>query len=50
MGRGRLYRFGDRHSYKPSEVLGLFVVSLFGGMFVFGICMLVNSLLERFFG
>ncbi len=46
----RISRFGDRQSYKPSEVVGLFVLSLFGGMIVFGICMLINSLLERIFG
>lgn len=50
MGRSRLYRFGDRSSYKPSEVVGLFLVSIFFGMFVFGICMMVNSLVERLFG
>ncbi len=50
MARGRISRFSDRQSYKPSEVLGLFVISLFVGMFIFGICMLVNELLERLFG
>ena len=50
MRRGSLYRFRDRQSYKPSEVVGLFVLSLFGGMFVFGICMLVDSLIQRIFG
>lgn len=50
MRRGAFTRFGDRHSYKPSEVVGLFVISIFGGMFVFGICMLVNIMLERIFG
>lgn len=50
MRRGRITRFGDRQSYKPSEILGLFVISLFLGMFVFGVCILVNHLLERLFG
>lgn len=51
MGRGgRITRFGDRQSYKPSEVLGLFVISLFLGMFVFGVCILINGLINRFFG
>ena len=50
MRRGGLYRFRDRGSYKPSEVLGLFVLSLFGGMLMFGVCMLVNSLMDRIFG
>jgi len=46
----RLSRFGDRQSYKPSEVVGLFVISIFGGMFVFAICMAVNILIESIFG
>ncbi len=50
MRRSGIYRFRDRQSYKPSEVLGLFIISMIGGMFVFGICMLVNMVLEHFFG
>lgn len=50
MGRGRLYRFGDRQSTKPSEVVGLFVLSIFLGMIIFGICMFVNEMIERIFG
>ena len=49
MRRG-IYRFRDRGSYKPSEVLGLFVLSLFGGMLLFGLCVLANSLMDRIFG
>ncbi len=47
---GRIYRFRDRQSYKPSELLGLFILSLFGGMFVFGLIMAINTLVERIFG
>ncbi len=50
MRRGGYSRFQDRQSYKPSEVLGLFVISIFFGMGVFGICMAVSLLLDRFFG
>lgn len=48
--RSRLSRFGDRASYKASEVLGLFVISIFGGMAIFGICMAIDYALERLFG
>lgn len=48
--RSRFTRFRDRASYKPSEVLGLFVISLFFGMFVFLIMMAVDHMLTRFFG
>ena len=50
MRRGGYSRFQDRQSYKPSEVLGLFVLSIFFGMGVFGICMAVSLLLDRLFG
>lgn len=50
MRRSGIYRFRDRQSYKPSEVLGLFIISLFLGMSIFGICMLVDLALERVFG
>ncbi|MBX6312113.1 MAG: hypothetical protein IRY99_04220 [Isosphaeraceae bacterium] len=46
----RIGRFKDRASYKPSEVVGLFVISLFGGMLFFLICVLVDHLLGQFFG
>jgi hypothetical protein len=49
MSRVRFFRFRDRASYKPSEVLGLFVVSLFGGMILFGICVLVDQVLSQVF-
>ena len=50
MRRGGYSRFQDRQSYKPSEVLGLFVLSLFFGMGVFGLCMALSVLLDRIFG
>lgn len=50
MRRAGYSRFSDRQSYKPSEVVGLFIFSMLGGMIIFGICMLVNLLLERIFG
>lgn len=48
--KSRLYRFGDRASYKTSEVVGLFVISIFAGMAFFGICMAIDYALERLFG
>ena len=50
MARSRLFRFSDRHSYKPSEVVGLFLVSLFLGMFVYAICVAANFLVDSIFG
>jgi hypothetical protein len=48
--RSRLFRFRDRASYKPSEVLGLFVISIFLGMFVFLLMMAVDHVLSKLFG
>lgn len=50
MRRAGIFRFRDRGSYKPSEVLGLFVLSIFLGMGVFGICMLVSMMIDRITG
>ena len=50
MRRGGLYRFRDRGSYKPSEVVGLFVISIFLGMGMVGICMLVSMTIDRLTG
>lgn len=47
---GRAFRYRDRKSYKASEVVGLFVVSIFGGMLFFGLCALVDFLIGRFTG
>jgi hypothetical protein len=48
--RSRLFRFRDRASYKSSEVLGLFVVSIFLGMFVYGVMMAIDFALTQLFG
>jgi hypothetical protein len=48
--RSRLFRFRDRGSYKTSEVLGLFIVSLFLGMLFFLVCMAVDYALGLLFG
>ncbi len=48
--RSRLFRFRDRASYKSSEVIGLFLISIFAGMIFFGICAALNALYERLFG
>ena len=46
----RYARFGDRSSYKSSEVVGLFVLSIFGGGLFFLICMAIDHLVRRFTG
>ena len=48
--RSRLFRFRDRASYKTSEVLGLFVLSIFLGMIFFGICAAIDYALQSIFG
>jgi len=48
--RSRFFRFRDRASYKSSEVIGLFLISIFAGMFFYGLCMLVDFLLRSLFG
>jgi hypothetical protein len=50
MARSRLFRFRDRGSYKSSEVVALFVLSLFGGALLFLLCVLVDWFLRTFFG
>lgn len=42
MARSRLFRFRDRASYKSSEVLALFLLSIFLGMLFYGLCWLVD--------
>jgi hypothetical protein len=48
--RSRMFRFQDRASYKTSEVLGLFVISIFLGMIFFGICAAIDYALHVLFG
>lgn len=50
MSRGKFFRFRDRGSYKASEVLALFVISLIGGMFLFAICAAVDYLIRHIMG
>jgi hypothetical protein len=38
----RLLRFRDRGSYKSSEVVALFLVSLFAGMIFCGMCAAID--------
>jgi hypothetical protein len=49
MRRSRLFRFRDRASYKSSEVLALFVMSIFLGMLVYVICLALSWIFERIF-
>jgi hypothetical protein len=48
MPRFRLSRFRDRASYKSSEVIGLFIISLFAGAVFCGLCMVVDYLVKTF--
>lgn len=50
MLRGRFFRPWGRRSYKPSEVVGLFLLSIFAGMFVSVVAVAVDYLLRTFFG
>lgn len=42
----RLLRFRDRSSYKSSEVVALFVISIFAGMIFCGICAAIDYVLN----
>lgn len=42
--RGRFFKYRDRASYKISEVLGLFIISMGLGMIFFGICVALDHL------
>ena len=50
MGRARRFRFRDRASFKPSEVIGLFLISLFGWMLFFLLVMALDHLLSPWLG
>jgi hypothetical protein len=50
MARARLFRFRDRASFKPSEVVGLFLISLFGWMLFFVLVMTLDRLLSPWLG
>jgi hypothetical protein len=47
MAGGRYLRFRDRGSYKSSEVVGLFIISIMGGMLFCGICFALDYLLSK---
>jgi hypothetical protein len=50
MSRARFFRFGERASYKSSEVVGLFVVSMIlGGVFCL-VCAAVDYFVGQFLG
>jgi hypothetical protein len=49
MFRVRVTRFRDRASYKSSEVIALFIVSLFAGGIFCGLCALADFITARFF-
>lgn len=48
--KSHLFRHRDRSSYKASEVLGLFVLSVFLGMFFFLVCAAIDYGLQSLFG
>jgi hypothetical protein len=48
--RSKFFRHSDRASYKSSEVVGLFVISLFLGMITFGVCMAIDYGIRQLFG
>jgi hypothetical protein len=48
--KSRLFRYSDRASYKTSEVLALFLLSLFLGMFFFLVCAAVDYGIRMIFG
>lgn len=49
MSRFRIGRFRDRASYKSSEVVGLFILSLFGWMLFWGLVVAIDFILTRVF-
>jgi hypothetical protein len=48
MFRVRITQFRDRASYKSSEVIALFIVSIFGGMLFCGLCVVIDFLIGQF--
>jgi hypothetical protein len=47
--RSKFFRYSERASYKSSEVVALFVLSLFLGMVTFGICMAIDYAIRQLF-
>lgn len=48
--RGRFFRFRDRRSYKASEVIGLFILSIIGGMILSGVAIAIDFVFRTLFG
>jgi hypothetical protein len=47
MSGGRYVRFRDRGSYRSSEVVGLFIISIMGGMLFCCICFAIDYFLSK---
>lgn len=48
--KGRFFRHTGRAAFKTSEVLALFVISLFLGMFFFLVCAAIDYGIRTVFG
>lgn len=48
--RGNFFRTRGRQSYKASEVIGLFILSIIGGMLVCGLAVAIDFVLQTVFG
>lgn len=48
--RGNFFRTRGRQSYKASEVVGLFVLSIVGGMLVSGLAVAIDFVFRNVFG
>jgi hypothetical protein len=48
--RGRFFRSRDRASHKPSEVVGIFILGIIGGMIVSGVAVAIDYILRQVFG
>ena len=47
--RGRFFRFGERASYKASDVVVLFLIGVFLGMSFVGLSYLINYVVQVVF-
>ncbi len=47
MHRYRLGRSRDHGSYKSSEVMGLFIISIIGWSLFFGLCMSIGFIIDQ---
>lgn len=48
--RSRFFRQTGRSAFKTSEVLALFIISLFFGMFFFLLCAAIDYVIKSVFG